>query len=36
LPETFESDVAILRRVLDEYRAEVAKGGRARALEPRT
>ncbi|MBL8748494.1 MAG: pyridoxal phosphate-dependent aminotransferase [Planctomycetes bacterium] len=25
LPETFESDIAILRRVLDEYRADVGK-----------
>ncbi|MEZ6194528.1 MAG: pyridoxal phosphate-dependent aminotransferase [Planctomycetota bacterium] len=26
LPETFESDIAILRQVLDEYRADVAAG----------
>jgi hypothetical protein len=28
LPETFESDIAILRRVLAEYRADVAKSRR--------
>ncbi|MEM7246496.1 MAG: pyridoxal phosphate-dependent aminotransferase [Acidobacteriota bacterium] len=26
LPETFESDIAIMKQVLDEYRADVAKG----------
>ncbi len=29
-PESFESDVAMLKQVLDEYRADVAKSGRAR------
>ncbi|MBK7643677.1 MAG: pyridoxal phosphate-dependent aminotransferase [Planctomycetes bacterium] len=30
-PESFDSDVALLRRVLDEYRADFAKSGVARA-----